>query len=287
LFHLLKSETVDLTPEFVTKFRELPGSPTERDVRRKRVDFLREKATSGQLVNFNWVIAQLEEKEYRMNGQHSSLMLSELNGNFPKDLKVHLDTFKVDDKEGLALLFRQYDSRHSTRSLSDISGAYQGLHENLQEVPKDVAKYGIEGIVWYNHNVESLPTPSGEDAYTLFADGRYHEFLKWTSGILSIKTPEMKRVPVLAAMYATYKTSKKDAGEFWEEVARCGIGSDDAKPSTLLDNWLVTATDKKNVTLKPGQVYQGAIYCWNAYRSDRQIRDVRYDTKKGFIPVSD
>src|SRR5436309_15077267 len=48
-----------------------------------------------------------------MNGQHSSTMLSGLNGNFPKDLKVHLDTYEVDTPEALAILFRQFDDRKS------------------------------------------------------------------------------------------------------------------------------------------------------------------------------
>ncbi len=72
---------------------------------------LREKAAVGQLIAFNWATAKFGDKEFRMNGQHSSAVLSELNGQFPEGLKVHLDSYEVDTKEGLALLFRQFDSR--------------------------------------------------------------------------------------------------------------------------------------------------------------------------------
>jgi hypothetical protein len=73
-------------------------------------------------------------------------VLSELNGHFPKDLKVHLDTYEVDDNDGLALLFRQFDSRKSGRTPTDVAGAYQGLHEELKDVPRASAKLAVEAI---------------------------------------------------------------------------------------------------------------------------------------------
>ena len=77
---------------------------------------LREKAAAGQLITFNWATAKLGDKEYRMNGQHSSAVLCELNGSVPDGLKVHLDSYEVDNKEGLAVLFRQFDNRKSGRT---------------------------------------------------------------------------------------------------------------------------------------------------------------------------
>ena len=70
-----------------------------------RIKHLREKAEAGQLVTFNWSTAKLGERILRMNGQHSSKMLCDLNGAFPKGLKVHLDTYEVDSSEDLAILF--------------------------------------------------------------------------------------------------------------------------------------------------------------------------------------
>jgi len=289
MFHLVNSEVVDLTPEFAKKFRDLPGSPTEREFKEKRVLYLREKALSGQLVNFNWVTAQLEDKEFRMNGQHSSSMLCNLNDeNFPTGLKVHFDKYKVDNLEGLALLFRQFDDRHSSRSLFDISGAYQGLYEDLKEVPREVAKIGIESVVWWNRNVEGLPAPSGDDVYAMLGDDRHHKFLKWLGSILSIKTPELKMTTVVAATFATYTTNPHEAGVFWEHVARGGVEFNETHPTTVLDNWLRDAKEgekKKLMGLKPGQFYQGCIYCWNAYREEKPIKETRYDIRKGFMPV--
>jgi hypothetical protein len=73
-----------------------------------------------QLIAFNWAVAKIGDKEYRVNGQHSSAVLSELNGEFPQGLKVHMDTYEVDSNDGLALLFRQFDSRKSGHTPTDV-----------------------------------------------------------------------------------------------------------------------------------------------------------------------
>ena len=127
MFRLEKSETKALTPDLAKRFRDLVPSPTERAFDEARAKMLREKAAAGQLIAFNWATAKLGDNEYRMNGQHSSLVLCELNGQFPENLKVHLDSYVVDDKEGLALLFRQFDNRKSGRTPTDVAGAYQGV----------------------------------------------------------------------------------------------------------------------------------------------------------------
>jgi hypothetical protein len=96
-----------LTRELAEEFRNLEASPTERALDESRVKHLREKAEAGQLVTFNWSTAKLGGRKLRMNGMHSSTMLCGLNGNFPKNLKVHLDTYEVDSPEALAILFRR------------------------------------------------------------------------------------------------------------------------------------------------------------------------------------
>jgi hypothetical protein len=95
-------------------------SPTERVFDPSRAKMIREKAEAGQLIAFNWAVAKIGDKEYRVNGQHSSAVLSELNGEFPQGLKVHMDTYEVDSNDGLALLFRQFDSRKSGHTPTDV-----------------------------------------------------------------------------------------------------------------------------------------------------------------------
>jgi hypothetical protein len=43
---------------------------------------------------------------------------------------------------------------------------------------------------------------------------------------------------------------------------------------------------KTLLDLKPGNLYQAAVYAWNAFREDKTITTVKYDTKKGFSAVA-
>jgi hypothetical protein len=249
---------------------------------------LREKAEAGQLITFSWASAKVGDKEYRVNGQHSSAVLAELNGQFPQGLKVHMDTYEVSNTDGLALLFRQFDARKSGRTPTDVSGAYQGLYTDLAGVPRGAAKLAVEGVAWYDKNVEGLPAPKGDDVYTLFGKTGLHSFIKWVGeDIFTIKTPELKRQTIVAAMYGTFEKNEAEARKFWKEVGRGGVEFDENHPTTVLDNFLKSvAEDKRKSELKPTNFYQASVYAWNAFREDKTITTVKYDTKKGLYTVA-
>lgn len=287
-FKLVKSETKPLTKDFATAFRAYPPSPTERDLIPSRVAHLEHKVAAGLTIPFIWAIAKLGETTYRMNGQHSVDMLSKLNGRFPKGLFCHLDTYEVKSKEDLALLFRQFDDRKSGRSPADVSGAYQGIEDDLRDLPKSSVKIAIEGVAWFERTVEGVSRVVGDDIYTLLAKPTYHSFLQWIAGLLTMKTPELKKVPVLAAMYATYVAHGGDAQSFWSHVASGGdkVSED---PAFVLDQWLqkIKESGGRGRKILPGQFYQGCLYAWRAHREGRAIKDVKFDFRKGFIDAAD
>lgn len=289
LFRLKKSITQPLDAELARRFRDMEPSPTERDLNAGRLKYLRAQADAGLLIPFNWATATLNGRTVRMNGQHSSAMLCDLieAGAFPEGLRVHLDEYEVDGPDGLALLFRQFDSRKSGRTAADVAGAYQGLHPQLQDVNKAVAKLGVEGIVWQRKHVEGLPVDGGDDVYSLFGNEQYHPFLRWLNDVFSIKTPELRKQQVVSAMFATWEANRDEAKKFWDQVARGGIEYEDTAPSTVLDNWLKAAKDGTlKEDLKPAQYYQGCVYAWNAYREEKAIKDIKADTRKALYTPS-
>jgi hypothetical protein len=44
--------------------------------------------------------------------------------------------------------------------------------------------------------------------------------------------------------------------------------------------------DKKKLDLKPANLYQAAVYAWNAFREDKTISNVKYDIKKGLYTIT-
>jgi len=282
-FELTGSECVNLTREMAVEFRDMEPSPTERESAPARLRMLREKAEAGMLVTFHWAKAKLNGKWLRMNGQHSSTVLCELDP-FPEGLKAHVDSYRVDSMEGLALLFRQFDERKSSRSTADVSGAYQMLQEGLRDVPRNSAKLGVEGACWYRRAVEKQPVPSGDAQYALFNESGLHGFIKWVGEVFTIKTPEMRRVQIVSAMYATFIKNDVEARKFWQLVASGGHEYEETHPASTLSAWYVKAKQKDlKQPPKPADYYQGAILCWNAFRDERTIATIRIETKKGWI----
>jgi hypothetical protein len=286
-YRLVKSEVRDLTPELAMEFRDLEPSPTERELNPARIKHLKTKAEAGQLVTFHWSVARLGDKRLRMNGQHSSNMLCGLNGHFPKGLEVHLDEYEVPNKPSLALLFRQFDDRKSNQSPSDVAGAYQGLYEELLNVPKGPAKMAVEGACWYDRHVEGLPAPTGDDQYVRFAEPGLHGFIHFVGDLFSVKTPELRRQTIVAAMRATWVKNEHEARKFWAEVARGGEEFAENAPTTVLDGWLKGMVEKRGAKneLNPANLYQGCIYAWNAHREGKSIQTIKHDAKKGLYDV--
>lgn len=292
LFKLVNSKVRPLTPAFAEEFRTLDASPTERGLDPARVKYLREKAEGGLLISFHWAVARVgdENKLVRVNGQHSSTMLCGLNGSFPEGLFVHYDEYKVDGIEGLALLFRQFDARQSSRSARDVAAVYQGIYPSLNEVPKPTAKLAIEGVVWYRRHVEGTGAPSGDDQYQLFKQTGLHPFICWVGELITSKSPEFKKAAIVAAMYATHEASTEHAKAFWDSVARMGDQYNDKAPTSALDAWLrsIITPDEEDETPKytPGELYQGCIFAWNAFREEKLIeKGIKYKVDKAKGPL--
>lgn len=284
-FRLIDSKTVELTPKLAKEFQNMKPSPTERSLDKSRLKYLHTKAEERVLIPFNWASAKLGDDEYRVNGQTSSHMLCELNGGFPKGLTAHLDRYEVDQKEDLAELFRQFDPRKSSRSAADVAAAYQGLVEELDETPRPTAKIGMDGIIWYNRQVIGAPVVQDDRRYSGFNDVNTHPFLIWFGELINASTPELKKTPVVAAIFGSFIANPDVAKIFWAGVANGGDEYEKNDPAHTLDEWLQYLAIEKPKAIKPAHVYQGCIYAWNAVRDGKMISNIRYDTKKGYLDI--
>lgn len=288
-FTLVDSEKRPITTDLAVEFAQMPGSATERPLEERRTDYLRGQVAAGHATTFHWATAERPDgTKVRINGQHSSDLLSKLDGDMPAGLMAIIDRYTVDGPEGEVLLFRQFDSKHSLRSTLDISGAFQGIVTALKDVPRQQAKWAADGIAWYLRRVVGAPVSKGDERYDLFHHEDYTPFIVWMGHVLSSKTMEMKQPPVLAAAYATHERDPETAREFWRQVSRGGEEFSDKAPSSVLDKWLqdVRTKEVKRAKIKEVQLYQGCINCWNAHRAGKtSIERVNFDVRKGFFEV--
>jgi hypothetical protein len=282
-FKLINSETVDVTPQLAADFASMAASQTERDLSSKRLNYLKDAILGGTAIAFTWAKAKIAEtgETYRVNGHHSSTMLSRLNGEMPSGLKAHIDTYEVPDKESLGRLFQQIDSRQSARTIADISGAWQGLQDDLVAVPKDAARKAIEGHIWFQKNKVGNEVPTGDSRFSLFSDQTLHPFIKMAGRVLSLKTPEFT-TPVVAAMFGAFERNPEEAEKFFGDVAKQGGGNDAHHPASVLDAWLIDAREQREDKPKEQEVYYAAALAWNAFRNHRDLdRIPKYNKKKG------
>jgi hypothetical protein len=266
----------------------MPGSATERPLDDKRLDYLKGQIMAHNATVFHWAIAvRPDNTEVRINGQHSSVVTSGLDGDLPEGLVVNLTRYKVDDERDEILLFRQFDTRPSIRSKADVAGAYQGMEEALRGVPRAAARAAIDGIAWHLSRKVGLPVPKGDEVYDLFHQGQHTPFIVWLGNLLTMKTPELKKAPVVGAIYASWEKDPDAAKVFWHEVARGGAEFEEKAPSSTLDHWLQdTKIKKRRTPITDVQLYQGCVYAWNAHRNGKpSIENIKYDVRKGFLDV--
>lgn len=117
-------------------------------------------------------------------------------------------------------------------------------------------RWPLRGRVGTTGDIEGLPAPSGDDQYARFREPSLHGFVRWIGELFSIKTPELRRQTIVAAMYGTFIKNEIEARKFWANVARGGEEYAENAPSTILDAWLKTMAEKRdsNVEVKPARI---------------------------------
>jgi hypothetical protein len=288
-FILKSSSTVPLTPELADEFATMTPSVTERPIDQGRIAYLSNVLASEVVVPFDWAFATIKAEEkktkYRVNGQHSSTVLSQANGQFPKGMFVHLDEYEVPTKAALATLFRQFDPKKSARTALEVVNSYGSVVEALDGVSRKTLKLAAEAITWHARWVEeNKSAPSGDDRYEHVLEADYLEFFIWLDGqILSIKTPELKNVAAIAAAWATYQVDTTLATEFWVDVAAGSeVAANPDEPAPILDDWLCNVREGK-AKAKAAEVYQASISAWNAHVEEKDTVKLVTNTSKGLL----
>jgi hypothetical protein len=285
-FRLVQSATHHLSRDkaliLAREHQALPHSPTERDLQAARLNELVTRIKANLLLPCNWATVLYEGVKYRMNGQHSSQALLDCADCLPERVSIHLDHYEADAAAGMGILFRQFDARISGRSRSDVAGAYQGLVKALDGVNRRKGKLGIEGVCWYRRTLDGFPVPSSDDLYQEFMTPAYHSFLRWLDKILSVKTPELERAPIIGTMYGTFVKSESGSQDFWSHVAKNDL-TDDSHPSAVLSAELVQIKEgrRNGQTPSPAEFYCKCAKAWNAFRGGEKIRSLNVNPKKG------
>jgi len=286
-FKVVSSNEQDLTVALLDSFLKIPGSDVERELKDARTKWLAGRIYSEELcLGFDWAIAVMPDgTEVRVDGMHSSLMLREkLDAGIPlPDVTVRIRRYSVKDEAGLVLLFRQFNPRESSRTKSDVAGAYQQAYSDFGALDPATGVKILKGISWWTKNIAKLPVPKGDDIGELYSDVENHPFIEWIIPFMTNKNPEIVKggAAVVGALMALHKVNPITADDFIQRMTK-ELEEDPKSPVKYCGDALSEFADpKKKSSLDQHERYYLIVTCFNMERQGLSIDKVlRINTKK-------
>jgi len=256
-----------LTRDLASRFATMTAAPGERPLKEKRVQFLRNELESGQFFSPKWATAQLGDRTYRVNGQHSSHMLTQANGSFPSGLSVIIDEFSVDSEAELGELFTRFDPPESVRppreqfaailaGSSVVGGAFS--RNKLERI--------ASGMLLAKSDFASRTGSAHARAAVLHGDPGFITFAEQFIGRRA-----MNRPAVLAAMYLTWLRDAHASQAFWTQVRdETALSANDA--TRVLARFLRERGTGGPLSGEEGRaVCVKCVHAWNNWRRGHEV----------------
>lgn len=277
MFTETRAYTVPLTKEIVDEFVKIPEWAGERNFRPRLLHHLRLEYEQGRFHSPEWATALCQEKKYRINGQHTSSLLKEVevadSGAVDKlGISIHFTEFACPTVNDLFLLFTTFDSRPSVRSGPDYAGTIMSAHSFLGNVlPQDGYRLAT-GMATYFAKGKGLRSKKPIDrCHHINDDPRFildaHLYVK----------PPFYSPGFGAALYATWRAvgNTEEWKKFWEDVLNETDPEADAPSRTLARR---LRAQKQKEQLDARGVYVIGVNAWNAHRANK-TRKLTYGPK--------
>lgn len=280
-------KTEKVTQSLSIRFRDMDPVPHDRPLNPKRLDAYRKMLAAGLFRPVQWATAYCNETQatYRANGKHTSNLFAEYE-ELPQAIHATIEHYHCETLHDVARLYATFDSRTQVRTTNDINRAFAAIDPDLCELPTKIINLCVTAISYARHGGEYAKVPAAERAECLLDDPN-KAFIAWVHDVLgSSANREASRLlwrsPVVAAMYASYQKSRRDANEFWLAV-RDGTGTTPKTPDRVLNRFLLSknvthggATSKKASSLTaPREMFVKCLHAWNAWRRDTTT-DLKY-----------
>ena len=272
-WHMIgEPKTRKLTKSLADEFSGMTPAPHDRALNSTRANVVRVAFEQGKFRTCEWASAYCEQtkQKYRINGKHTSTVLSSMNGMFPKDVSIILEHYHCDTLEDVAALYSTFDTRSSVRSAGDINRIYAAICPELDNISGRVISVCVTGIA-FSLLEDSYRHRSAEERAQLIVGNV--EFILWVAGIVPQKNNSIGHIfrgPVVAAMLKTWNKSKNAATEFWTAV-RDETGSKPDSADRKLAKFLITSrlqprggTEFKSASGR--ETYVKCLHAWNAWR---------------------
>lgn len=281
-------KTEKVTQSLAARFRDMDPVPHDRPLNPKRVEAYRKMLAAGLFRPVQWATVHCNETQatYRVNGKHTSNLFAEYE-ELPQAVHATIEHYHCDDLDDVARLYATFDSRTQVRTTNDINRAFAAIDPELAEIPTKIINLCVTGISYSLHGDHYKNLGAAERAEALL-DADNKQFIAWVSSILGANNDSTRllwRGPVVAAMCATFRKSKKAANEFWMAV-RDGSGATPKTPDRVLNRFLLSRTvshggmsasgrSSSKTVCHAREMFVKCIHAWNAWRRDTPT-DLKY-----------
>lgn len=277
-----KPRTLIATKALVKEFSEMTPAPYDRPLSERRLQVYQRILKAGEFRPCTWASVNCSEtgEVYRVNGKHTSIMLSGVIDNLP-EFFVTLERYSCDNLHDVAELYNTFDSRLGSRTAHDMNLAFYSTMPEIAGTPKALIHYTVTAASFAKWG-EGYTSQSPADRAELLLDNG--EFVVWLLGIINTdrkKILHVTRGPVVNAMYTTFHKAKGPATEFWTLV-RDETHQDRDNASRTLARFLSRVGVACGRGAKPGkllssarEMYVKCIHGWNAWRRNQKT-DLKY-----------
>ena len=275
-----KPQTLKVTRKLATEFSTMESAPHDRPLSENRLNIYRSLMEKGKFrpeVDWAKVYCKETQKTYRVNGKHTSTLLTTVD-NLPV-CYAKVSDYECDSLDDVARLYSTYDSKEQSRTSSDIYKSFAACVPELAELATNVINLTASGMGFHywltNYNVNHS---SRERAELLL---EHPEFVLWFNDLVSgdrnntnrQTSKHIRRVPIAGAMFGTWLKSQKDATTFWAAV-RDESGTTPNLPDRKLARFLIgtgvnlgNGVNSKVHRAVPREFYVKALHSWNAWRT--------------------
>lgn len=276
-----KPKTVLATPGLIREFVEMEPAPHDRPLSERRMMVYERILRNGEFRPVTWasVVCIETASTYRVNGKHTSLLLSKQNP-IP-EFYVTVERWECDTLSDVGSLYNAFDSSLGNRTSKDINAAFAATIPQLRDVPMKLIDLTVVAAAFHKWSDAERPrVPPAERAEELLDNFdfttwmRDHVFETVSFGTNSSSRP-LLRGPVTSAMMATYRKAPRVSAEFWKAVMLESAPNRD-DPTRILARFLIRASiansrggpkNPEKQAVGQREMYVKCIRAWNAYRS--------------------
>lgn len=274
------AETKVVARELAQQFQAMQEVEAERSKKPQRLRQLSSLIASGQVKCFDWAVAHLDGDVIRVNGNHTSYLLSKPDAVIPPGAMAVIQHYDCDSMADVVSLWGMFDSVISGRNKAENLAIYARSVPGLEDIRQEPLSLAQSALILDKDGTSQTTLTLNERNALVAANV---PFVRWFAVVYKMETQRklFKRSGVCYAALHTFRRDEVEATEFWKEVAT-GSNPDAQSGSRHLREYLLTCytrkPSKRPLSKEKAQgtawedMAKTCIHCWNVWRRDESLK---------------